>query len=342
MLIKHYALDFAPPKALPAVYCLLAEDPFQLDTIARAIISSWRARHAADETELKKMSLLNTADWSDLQQEANHYSLFAQFTLIDAHYDKKSLDASAKKTLEAYLQNSNPDCLMLLRMPNIPLKQIQAFANQANIQIIYAKPPAPAAIKKWIMQKIQASGIRAEAGIADLILYYTEGNLLACVQVFEKLPLMVETNNVLSVEQLKGHLSNQCQFVLFDLAETCLRGDSDKALRLLRQNQADKNEISLVLWIITQEIRVLLQLQQLLQQSVSWQNACTQAKVWSTKAALYQQAIKKYDMQLLQHWLLHCAELDKRIKSSQSKRVWQAIETLALSLCTGKQVAYLG
>lgn len=340
MLIKQSGLNFKAATNSPAVYLLLASDPWQLNHIAQTIIGSWQKLYPEDH-ELKTMSLSAANDWVSLAEESMSYSLFSTNSLIDATYDKKTLDAAGKTFFESYLYNCNPQCLVIIRAPNLPVKQVQNYSTLKNIHIISASLPDSGQIKRWIIEQINARSITFEEQIPTLIQQYTTGNLLACAQVIDKLDLIVQEDRHLTFEQLKDHLSNQCEYQLFDLADTCLRGDQRKALELLRQVLANKGEATLVLWILAQEIRQLLQLKQLMNKGINFRDACGQLKIWSTRIAVYQSAINKYDETLLIQWLNYCSSLDKRIKSKQNVQLWQAFELLTLSLCTGKQVGYL-
>lgn len=340
MLIKQAGLNFKVPDSLPALYVLLANDPWQLNFIAHSIISYWQKLNP-DDNELKTIQLSTANDWTLLTEEAMSYSLFSTNTLIDASFEKKTLDAAGKQWIDNYLCNPNPQCLIIIRAPNLPLKQVQHLSTVKNTYLIAATLPDSKQIKQWIIEKLRSMSITADEQIPTLIHQYTTGNLLACAQLIDKFELIIDDDRHLTVETLQAHLSNQCEYQLFDLADTCLRGDDQKALQLLRQVMANKSEATLVLWILAQEIRQLLQLKQLINKGISFRDACSQLKIWSTRIASYQSAINKYDEQLLLDWLTFCSLLDKRIKSKQTVQLWHAFELLTLSLCSGKQVGYL-
>ncbi|MDP1601695.1 MAG: DNA polymerase III subunit delta [Legionella sp.] len=336
MLIKHSDLDFHPGKKLPAVFFLVGQEFLQVNNQAKAIKSSWQQNNS--DVDLKIVHINAASDWLILEQEANSYSLFSSTVLIDARYEKKTLDATGKAVLERYLKQVNSRALLIIRAPLLPLKQLQTVVNNELVQVIYSNPPTKAVVLQWINLQLGKITLNYDKQIPALIHQYNEGNLLASAQVLEKLALTIDPNAPLTLEDVKEHLVNQCDYSLFELADSCLIGDSVKALQLLRQASGNKTEPTLILWLLTQEIRLLMQLAQ----SSSFRDTANQLKIWSTRISLYQRAIKKHNHDFLRSLLHYCCKLDLQIKTSQSKQIWQSFEFIALSLCAGKEVGYIG
>ncbi len=162
--------------------------------------------------------------------------------------------------------------------------------------------------------------------------------MLACDQVITKLELITEQDGVLTSEMVREQLVDQCDYQLFDLANACLSRSADKAIQILRHAYNTKTEPTLILWLLTQEIRQLIQLVELIGQSVPFNTACNQLKIWSQRSRLYQTALKKANLDILQSLLQFCKLTDERIKSNQNSQIWHALELITLSLCLGKQV----
>lgn len=340
MLIKHAMIDFQPGNKIPSLYFLIGQELFQINKLADVLISTWY-KHNDQDVDKKVCHINDASDWIMLEQEANSYSLFSNTVLIDARYDKKTLDVAGKKFITGYLQNSNPRCLLLIRAPNIPLKQVQSFVTQNSVHVIHCIPPNIATITQWISISLQKLTSQYDKQIPAMIYQYTEGNLLAAAQVLEKLALLVEYNEPLTLNEIRSQLNNQTSYPLFDLADSCLNGDLAKALQLLRQASGNKTEPTLILWLLAQEIRILMQLSNTLTPSQSFMDSARQLKIWSQRIGLYQKAIKRYNKAVLISLLQFCNKLDLQIKTSQNKQIWQSFELIALSLCTGKEVMRL-
>ncbi len=335
MLIKSQALASYLRQALKALYILIGQDHFLLNEAAESIKLAWRKNE--EDYEESVLTIEDPKDWALLAEKSNSYSLFANYQLIDIRYEKKTLDNSGKEFLKRYLENRNPHCLLLLRAPQLGHKQLQNFIACETAQVVQATSLNKLVMQNWITEQLQKRSLSFEQQVPELIWQYTQGNMLACAQVIEKLDLAKEEGQRLTVTIVKEQLVDQCDYQLFELSEACLSSNADKAIHLLQYAQHTKAEPTLVLWLLTQEIRKLIQLFELTQQALPFNEACNKLKIWSERKKLYQLVLKKVALQELLHLLQFCKIIDERIKSNQSKQVWQALEQVALSLCLPKR-----
>jgi DNA polymerase-3 subunit delta len=339
MLIKQQALASYLAKKLADLYIIIGQDSFLLNNAADSIKLAWRPQNKEDYEEII-LSINHPADWGQLHGEVNSYSLFAHSVLIDVRYEKKLLEPAGKEFFSDYIQDPNARCLLLVRAPNLPLKQLQWLTQHNNVHVIQIHPFTSSEMQHWIRQRLQERGLQFDQQILSLIHQYTQGNMLACAQVITKLELIAEQNRVLTVEIVKEQLINQCDYQLFELADACLSCSAEKAIQILRHAYNTKTEPTLILWLLTQEIRQLIQLIELIEQSVPFNTACNQLKIWSQRTSIYQLALKKLKLDHLLSLLQFCKLIDERIKSNPKSPIWHALELVALSLCLGKQVGY--
>ncbi len=331
MLIKHPSLAANLNHKLHAIYVLLGQEHYLVNDAAFSIKKAWRQKGETDETTLH----LNAAsDWNMLLEEANSYSLFSELVMLDARCDKKSIDTAGKEILNTYLQQINPRCLIILRAPNITAKQLQWLTNNEHIVIVQVYALPPAALQNWIRGQLQASSINFQSEIPALIHQYTQGNMLACAQVIEKLKLISNADEALTPSDVLEQLIDQCDYQLYELADACLTANGKKAIHLLRRASLDHTEPTLILWLFSQEIRLLIQLSHLLKQAVAFTAACNQLKIWPQRANLYQTTLARISPDKLYQLLHFSAQVDEQIKSNRSERVWHAFEQMALTLCS--------
>lgn len=330
MLIKYQALASHLQRKTHPVYVLIGQEHYLLNDAAFMIKKAWRQKGECDETTLH---LNSTADWNLLLDEANSYSLFSEWVLLDARHDKKSIDAAAKQIMTRYLQEINPRCLIVLRAPNVPAKQLQWLANHEHVLVVQAFPLTAAALKNWITSQLKSHSLQFEQEISGLIQQYGEGNMLACAQVVEKLALVCDEGMVLNKQDVLAQLIDQSDYQLYELADACLAANGEKAIHLLRQACVQKTEPTLILWLLAQEIRLLIQLSHKLKLSPAFNNACSELKIWPQRAPLYQKTLARLPVTKLYHLLEVCKELDGKIKSNKNHQLWNSFEQLALSLC---------
>lgn len=329
MNIKSQALAQQVKQKVYPVYLLTGQDHYLLNEAALTIKKAWRQLGDCDE---KIISLNTPADWDLLLEAANSYSLFTDLVLIDARCDKKSIDAVGKKIMNRYLDNVNSKCVILLRAPNIPSKALQQLANHQHVVLVQAFPLPPAELLRWITTQLQQRGITYDPQIPSLIHQYTQGNMLACAQVIEKIDLIIEHNEYLTLEVAQEQLCDQCDYQLYDLTEACLARQPEKAVHILRQAQQNKTEPSLILWLLSQEIRQLIQLYNLCNQSIPFANACQQLKIWPQRVRGYDAMMKRLSLETLQSLLKTCHTLDLFIKSNQNQTIWHGLENIAVTL----------
>jgi len=335
MLIKYQALMPHLKKSIQAVYVLVGSDHYLLNDAAFNIKKAWRQRGETDE---KILHINAAADWATLQEEANSYSLFAEQVLLDARFDKKTIDTTGKALLNQYLQNINPQCLIILHANAVPVKQLQWLSNNENVTLVQATPLTGSALQGWIVEQLQQRSIVYEPQVPALIHQYTQGNLLACSQVIEKLALIHDKGSLLALEDVKAQLVDQCEYQLYELADACLTANAEKALHLLRQANSNRTEPTLILWLLTQEIRQLIQLSHALKQQIALSVACAQQKIWPQRANLYEKTLGRLPLTRLYTLLHNSKQLDEQIKSNQSQYVWDGFEKLALALCLGSKL----
>lgn len=330
MNIKYQAVAQTLRQKSHALYILTGQDHYLLNDAALSIKKAWRAKGDCDETTVQ---LNAPADWALLREEANSYSLFSEFVLLDARMDKKSIDAQGKKMLQQYVQDINPRCVIILRAPNVPNKQLQLLAGNEHTLLIQAYPFAQAELQRWIASQLTNRSIRHDTQIPALIHQYTQGNMLACAQVIEKLALVTNEGELVTTDMVLEQLSDQCDYQLYELAEACLTAQVEKAIHVLRQACQNKTEPTLILWLLSQEIRQLIGLAQLRAQSIPLAQACNQLKIWPQRARSYEQTLARVSHSKLHDLLRICQQLDMQIKSNQSGMIWHGLESLALALC---------
>ncbi len=333
MQIKQSMLVQQLQKKIAPLYVLVGQEPYLLEESLSTIKSIIKKTYDCDE---KIIAIQSTEEWTIVTEEARSYSLFSEVTLLNIFYDKKTIDVSGKKVITEYLQNKNSHCYVIIRAPNVPMKQIQWLCNHDEAVVVVAYPLNVDAMKSWIKNQLQKNSLKFESQVPDLIYQYTQGNMLACAQVIEKVALTHEPNSQINSRDVAKHLSDQCVYTLFELTDACLLGRSDKAIHILRQAAEDKTEATLVLWMLTQEIRLLLQLLFRIQQNIDFKTACSQLKIWPQRMTLYQSSVKRIAPLILEQLLQQCRSIDEQIKSNLNSQVWNSLEKLSLSLCLGE------
>ncbi|MDR3441406.1 MAG: DNA polymerase III subunit delta [Legionella sp.] len=335
MQIKQQMLAQQVQKRIAPLYMLIGQDNYLLDDSLAIIKSAIKKTHEYDE---KIISIQAADDWNQVREEANSYSLFSDTVLLNLFFDKKSIDAAGKKVLTECLSSINSRCFIIIRAPNVPAKQLQWLSSHEQAIVSVAYPLNAATMKNWIATQLRNKTLNFDPQVPDIIHQYTQGNMLACAQVIEKIALCNDPNSKINIQQAREHLSDQCDHNLFELVDACLLGQGDKAIQILRHAANNKTEATLVLWMLTQEIRTIAQLANLLQQRVDIRTASSQLKIWPQRITMYQASCNRLNQNALHQLHRYCYSIDERIKSSLNTQVWNSLENLALSICLGQLI----
>jgi DNA polymerase-3 subunit delta len=338
MQIKPNYLEQHLKKKSFSIYWLAGQDTYLIENSLKIIKTYIKSLQDCDETLI---TIQAPEDWTAMQEEANAYSLFSEATLLNIVYDKKTLDSTGKKIISEYLKNSNSRCFIIIRSPNIPAKQLQWLTPLTELLLVIHYPLTADAMNTWIASQLKINKLSFGGNVPALIQQHTQGNMLACAQVIEKISLTYAAQSHISNEQVLEQVFNQCEHSLFELIDTCLIGQADKGIQILRHAATNKTEATLVLWMFTQELRLLLQLNYLIAQNVDFKSACGQLKIWPQRTGLYQAALKRTNQVQLQELIHYCLNIDEQIKSSSSTQVWNSLERIALSLCLGPKAGIL-
>jgi DNA polymerase-3 subunit delta len=331
MIIKYQALNISLKNNIQSIYVLSGHSPYLLNDAALTIKKSWR-KHG--ETDEKIIDINSPSDWKKIIDEAYSYSLFNDLTLLDIRFDKKSIDNVGKEVIKQYLLKINKSCLIIIRASLVPPKQLQFLASDNNIVLVQIPVDNEISIKEWITKELRQRKITHEKDITNLIYQYSQGNMLAASQFIEKLTLILDPELPLTTDEVKAQLHDQSTFQLYDISDACLSANKEQVIYLLRQAKANEVEPTLILWILFQEVRLLIELSYLLKKSISFTSACGILKIWPKKTAMYEKSLKRLNLDKLTQLLHDGKELDELIKTSKTSQIWSYFENLALSLCS--------
>lgn len=334
MIIKYQALVASLKKRCAPVYIITGQEPYLFNQAVSQIKSAW-TQFTHQDTEETSLTIQQATDWAIGLQDANSYALFTHYRFLDLRFEKKTLDAASKQHIQHYLEQPNPRCLVLIQAPMLPPKQLQALAGHTHIVHINVAALTAPALKQFIMDSLASHQLQYEAQVPELIFQYNQNNLLACSQIIEQMALIHKPSQSISCHTVMDYLRDQGDFSIYELGDACLAGETANAVHMLNQIQQSQGEPTLILWLLAQEIRKLIQLQHQLQQNVPFSAACQKLRIWAQKTMLYQKAVHRLKTPYLYNLLQACQHLDEQIKSNRNARLWQEIGKLILAITTG-------
>jgi DNA polymerase-3 subunit delta len=192
-------------------------------------------------------------------------------------------------------------------------------------------PVDRAKLPQWIAGRLSVQGQRASAETLQFLADQVEGNLLAAYQEVQKLALLFPAGEI-SFEQVKESVLDVARFDVFKLGDALLAGDTPRLARMLEVLKDEGEAPVLVLWALTQEIRILLRIKSGLRKGQPLAKLMRDARVWESRQGLVERALKRVNEAALEKALIRAADLDRMTKGLASGDVWDELLQLGLQV----------
>ncbi|MBA4696907.1 MAG: DNA polymerase III subunit delta [Legionella sp.] len=337
MIIKQSAFQkHLTTNRLFGAYLFLGAEPFLIQQAALMLQKVWIADTLTSSTI--RLSIETPSDWDDFTLHTQSSSLFTPRILIDLRYDKKTLDAPGKHALLHYLKTCPTHCLLMISAPQLTMTQLSSLKTIENLHITAFYPLSSTEMRHWIKKEFDRLKLSVELGVVQLIMDHTQGNMSACAQAIEKISLIAGDAKKITMGDAKSQLFDQAQHQLSELSESWLVGNKPILIRQLKYVYDAGIEPRTLLWMLTQDIRQLLQLNALILKGMPYDQACRNLNVWSSKMKIFQQALKTKSQSLLIRLLQCCQTLDLKMKTEKNLEIYHCIDQIALSLCLDEPV----
>lgn len=325
-------------ESLPPVIWLSGDEPLMVIEAADAIRA---AATAQGITERQIIEVDARFDGADLIAANQSMSLFGERELIELRCQAKFSDKGRKALIE-YIETANPDNLLLIVSDRIEAAQSKAkwFGKvQESGWWVPIWPIEYNQLPGWIAQRIKQSGLQAEADAVALLAERVDGNLLAAKQEIDKLALLAD-NGRISTDLILNSVSDSSRYTVFDLSAAFLRGDLARALKILGILESEGTEPPVILWLITRELRLLLELAEAQSAGQNLGAVFKRLRIFDKRQNDYQQALRRASAGHYQHCLLSCAKIDSMIKGQIKGDVWNALSEILVAVSAPGLPAY--
>lgn len=318
-------------KQLAPIYLVSGDEPLLIQEACDSIRAAAR-KQGFSERELYHAD--TSFDWSQLSGAVNSLSLFAEKKIIELRMPSGKPGDKGTKILQEYAQSPAPDNLLLIitdKLDGATQKSKWFKAIEDAGQHIQVWPITPAQLPRWISQRLQQAGLQADAAAIELLCSRIEGNLLAAVQEIEKLKLLA-TQPFITYELMASAVADSARYDVFGLCDKALHGDVRATAKTLQGLKTEGTEPIAILWALTRDIRILIQIAQETSQGKSFDWAAKQAGVWDKRQPLVQAAIRRLKPAQLQQMLRKANGIDKAIKGMRNAEPWDELLDLVLNM----------
>lgn len=263
--------------------------------------------------ERQRYEIQSVSDWKTVFNALNSLSLFSQQLAIEAHGNIKP-DAATLKLLKAYLQHNEQNLLVVVmpKQDNQSLKSAFFQLIEANAVLVSLNAPYPQDRQRILSVEAEKLGISLDNDAWQWLLEHHEHNLLAAKNSLIRVSDTFSEHSQITTEQLQVCLQDQSRYSLYDLSDDLLKGDLASAVKIYQYLLATGEPMSLILWTLSKEMRLLMQLYE-------QPHNALQLGIWKTKVQQYQQALRRLAPQQLLGWPSLLLRIDAAIKGISSE-----------------------
>jgi DNA polymerase III subunit delta len=291
------------------------------------LLDAFRASWTTQEIERQRYEINSVSDWKNVFNALNSLSLFSNQLAIEAHGNIKP-DANGLKELNNYLQH-NEQNLLLVVMPKQDANSLKSNffktidANGVNVALTANYPKDRQQILAVEAEKL---GIKLANDAWKWLEQHHEHNLLAAKNSLMRVSDTFPDVELIQIEHLYSCLQDQSRYTTYDLNDAVLQANLAQAIKIYQYLIASGEPMSLLLWSISKEMRLLMQLFE------QPQNAL-QIGIWKTKVGLYQQALRRLNPQQFLMWPTLLLRIDASIKGLGHENPEHLLQQAIASLC---------
>ena len=317
--------------SLARVYLVHGDEPLLTMEACQAVRDAARAQ---GYSERQVFSVDKSFDWQALTGASQSMSLFAEKRLMELRLPTGKPGTSGSEVIATLAATPDDDTILLVWSGRLDKraqasKWVKALEQAGVVVAVY--PLSSRELPGWIKQRMKQHSLNAGPGVAELLAYRYEGNLLALAQEIEKLSLLF-VDDLVSVADIEDKLGDGARFDVFRMVDTCLQGDGPAAVRALTGLRSEGVAPVLILWALVREIRALAQMSAEMAVGKSESQLFREFRVWSTRQALVRTALRRHPRNRWYSLLQGAHRADKVIKGREPGDAWLALQALGLAL----------
>ncbi len=317
---------------IPPILLVYGEEPLYIRRVSDALRQTLREQ-GFDQRDQYDVDA--QYDWGELQMETQTGSLFAERRIIELQLPTGNPGTAGTAFIQAWCNQTaqaQPDIVLVIyceRLDSRQLKSKWVNAIEAAGLVVQAKPLEARELPAWCQHQAQRLDLQLDSDAAALLGERIEGNLLAADQELQKLSLL--KNGQVTLQDIEQMVVDQAHYQLFALSSIMLLGKAAEALHILQRLRQEGSEAAVVLWLLTKELRQLIELAQK-QQQMPLAQAMKAMRIWSSKQTEVSQALRRHDRQYWENCLLTAYAIDRQIKGGRPGDPWLGLSDLVMKI----------
>lgn len=307
-------------------WVLHGQEPLLEQNLLDVLRQEWQRQNI----ERQRFEIQSVADWKNIFNALNSLSLFSQQLAIEAHGNIKP-DAATLKLLKAYLQQNESNLLVIVmpKQDSNSLKSQFFQTIEANGVVVSLQANSPQERQHILEKEAQKLGIQLSQDAWQWLLEHHEHNLLAAKNSLIRVADTFPDLTTIQIAELLTCLQDQSRYNTYDLSDQLILGNLAQAIKIYQYLIATGEPLSLILWVISKEMRLLMQLFE------QPQNAL-QLGIWKNKIRLYQNAVRRFQPIDFLQWSPLLLRIDTAIKGASDEKAELLILQSITQLCGKK------
>ena len=270
-------------------------------------------------------------DWDELRAVCVSPGLFASRRVLDLRLALAKPNAAGAKILLDCLETADPDLQWIISLGEWSRKAesepwVKAVAKRGSV--IGMWPMRQNELPGWVSGQARKRELQLDKEATELLLWRTEGNLLATVMELDKLAL-AHPQSRWNAAKLSDYVADSARFDVFKLIDEAIYGNAARMRRVLRALKAEGEAPARILSWIARQLQLMHELAARHQRG-SADQLLRSRQVFGPRATLYQKAVARHTAAQWEAFWIDMAELDRLSKGRGQGSPWVALERLLL------------
>ena len=278
-------------------------------------------------------------DWDELKAVCVSPGLFAAKRVIDLRLTQAKLPAAGARVLTEALEAADPDLQWIISLAEWSRRAeneawVKPIVRGGNIVPLW--PLKQNELSRWVANQAKKRGLSLELEATELLLWRTEGNLLATVMELDKLAL-AHPDSRWDAARLSEYVADSARFDVFKLIDESIYGNAARMRRVLRALRAEGEAPARLVFWIARQIQLMHELSLQIAQGGQVEGWLKTRQVYPPRTAAYQRAAKRHSPRQWEQMWIDVGDLDRLSKGRGQGSPWVAMERLLLRVALSGQ-----
>lgn len=305
------------------IWVMYGQEPL----LEQNLLDAFRQHWLQQDIERQRFDISSVSDWEKVFESLDSLSLFSNRLAVEVHGNIKP-DAARLKYLKNYLQQNNDNLLLVIlpKQESSTLKSAFFQTADANGTLIALQANFLKDQQRILHLEAEKIGIQLQAEAWHWLLQHHEHNLLAAKNSLIRVSDTFPEKQLFEANDLMSCLQDQSRYTVYDLSDAILKADLANAIKILQFLIESDEALTLILWVISKEAHLLLQLYEQPHQAA-------QLGIWKNRIPLYQQAVKRLNPNILLNINPLLLRTDQAIKGINQENPIHLFQQLLAILC---------